>query len=736
MSRSSRRLRPLALAVLFAPIVVSAPAVLAQGAAPATTPTPPATTPTPPAPTARSAAVPDAAPAAAPAALREVVVTANPLGSGLFEMVQPADLLAGPRLDVRRASSLGETLSGELGISSTGFGPNASRPVIRGLDGDRIRLLRNGAGALDASSVSFDHATAIEPLVAERIEIVRGPAALLYGGSAIGGVVNAIDNRIPVEPIEGVGGRAELRHGGAERERAGVAVVEGGDGRFAWHADAWRRETDDLRIPGFARSARQRQVDATVDPETPQPYGRVPNTASSSKGGAMGLSRTWGDGHAGLSFGTLRSEYGTPAEEDVGIRLRQDTVDLSAEARGLAGFVKTLRLRANHTDYRHDEFEREDGAVGATFRNRGHELRLEALHADLGPFKGAFGLQHGRSKFAALGDEAYLPATTSDSTAVFLYEELERERWKLSLGARAERARVRSAGDAADAEDPRFGAADARSFTARSLSAGGLYAFTRSLSLSANAAYTERAPTHYELFSNGPHAATGTWEIGDSALSRERSTSVDLNLRHRSGAHLVSLAVWQTRFRNYLQLEGTGRLRGEDGSVEDASTPGLTGTGAEASLPEYLYRQVPATFRGVELLVRRRLMEAAGILDLELKADRVSAHDRNTGEPLPRIAPVRLGAALIYREGPLLLRADLTRVSAQRRISGEELPTDGYTLLGAYANWRIREGSVAWDLFLRANNLLDEEARNHTSLLKDIAPMGGRSLTVGMRVVY
>ncbi len=231
-------------------------------------------------------------------------------------------------------------------------------------------------------------------------------------------MVNAIDNRIPVEPIEGVGGRAELRYGGAERERAGVAVIEGGDGRVAWHADAWRRETDDLRIPGFVRSARQREIDAAVAPGAEQPRGRVPNTSSSSRGAALGLSRTWADGHAGISVGSLRSDYGTPAEEDVGIRLRQDTIDLSAEARGLAGFVRTLKLRANHTDYRHDEFERQDGAVGATFRNRGQEFRVEALHADLGPFKGAFGVQHGRSKFSALGDEAYLPRTTSDSTAV------------------------------------------------------------------------------------------------------------------------------------------------------------------------------------------------------------------------------------------------------------------------------------------------------------------------------
>lgn len=692
-------------------------------------------------------------------ALETVVVTANPLGSGLFGIAQPVGVLDGALLDARRAASLGETLSGEPGVSATAFGPNASRPVIRGLDADRIRLLQNGATSLDASSLSYDHAVAIEPLVAERIEIVRGPAALLYGGSALGGAVNVIDNRIPGAPIEGVSGRAELRYGGAARERAGVALLEGGNGRIAWHADAYRRSTDDLRIPGFARSARQRELDAAADPPAEQPRDRLPNTASRSEGGALGAAWTWASGHAGVSFGSLRSDYGTPAEEDVSIRMRKDSVDFSSELRELPGLVKTLRLRASHADYHHDEVERADGEVHARFENRGHELRVEAVHADLGPLKGMLGLQHGSSSFSAQGHEAFLPRTRSRTTALFVHEELARPGWKLGFGARLEQGRIASAGGGVDghgsdghedhghddhdhdghdahADEDRFGPALSRRFSARSLSSGLILDLAPGLALAANASYTERMPTHYELFSNGPHAATGTWEIGDPSLDKERSGSLELALRYRSGPNRASLGIWQTRFSNYLQLSGTGRLRGEDGSLEDPATPGVTTTGEAAELPEYVYRQVPATFRGLELQLARRLLERAGTLDLELKADRVQAFDRGTGRPLPRIAPLRYGAALVWRSGPLLLRGEAMRVAAQRRVADGELPTDAYTMVDAYASWRVRDGRVAWDLFARGSNLLNAEARSHSSLIKDIAPLGGRSLLVGMRATF
>ena len=365
--------------------------------------------------------------AAAPApALPEVIVTGNPLGSGLFEMVQPASVLSGQALNARRAGTLGETLSAEPGISATEFGPNASRPVIRGLDGDRIRIMQNGTGSIDASSLSFDHATTIDPLVAERIEVVRGPGALLYGGSAIGGVVNVIDNRIPTAPITGVGGRAELRGASADSERSGVAVVEAGNGQVAIHADGYKRTTDDVAIPGFARSARQRAIDALRNPTLVQPYGRLPNTFSQSEGGALGGSLTWDKGYAGLSLGSFRSTYGTPADETVKLDMRKDTIDLGGEARGLGTFVDTIKFRLNHTDYEHSEKDKDSGDIHTTFKHKGYEGRLEAQHAAIGPLKGAFGVQFGRLDFSALGDEAFVPQTRSNSNALFLFEELPR----------------------------------------------------------------------------------------------------------------------------------------------------------------------------------------------------------------------------------------------------------------------------------------------------------------------
>jgi iron complex outermembrane receptor protein len=238
------------------------------------------------------------------------VVTGNPLGSELFDLAPPVSVLQGQDLLLRRRSTLGETLDGLPGVSSTYFGPNASRPVIRGLDGDRIRILQNGAGVLDASSLSFDHAVSVDPLVIERAEVVRGPAALLYGGTAVGGVVNVIDNRIPQAQLDGPSGRAEARYGGAEREKAAAGVFELGHGNFAVHADAYQRRTDDLRIKGPNVSARLQAQDPTL----PVTQGTLPNSAARSEGGGLGASYVWAKGHLGLSYSGFDTRYGTVAE--------------------------------------------------------------------------------------------------------------------------------------------------------------------------------------------------------------------------------------------------------------------------------------------------------------------------------------------------------------------------------------------------------------------------------------
>lgn len=662
-----------------------------------------------------------------------VVVTATPFRSSLFDLVQPADVLSGLRLLWQRKSSIGETLEGIPGVSSTYFGPFVSRPVIRGLDGDRVRILQNSVGTLDASSLSVDHAVPYDPLVAERIEIVRGPAAVLYGGNAVGGVVNLIDNRIPTAPLHGFSGRVEPRLGGADRERSLGAVLEAGNGSFALHADVFDRVSKDLGIPGFARSTRQRAQDA---PGIDQPRGTLPNSNATASGGTLGASATWGAGYVGLSYGEFKANYGSVAETGVRIDMKSERLDLAGEARELGNIITGAKFKLGHSDYQHQELE--GGAVGTTFKNRGYDGRLELTHGKLGPLTGAFGLQLTKFDFSALGAEAFVPQTHTDAKGLFLYEELPMGNWKFSFGARGDRTRVSSAGGGSiDANTglPRFDPAQSNSFSTRSGSAGLLYSFNKDLALAANFSSTQRAPTYYELYANGPHVATGVYEIGDSTFGKERSRALDVGLRWRGGAHSASISAYRTQFKNYLAAFNTGNTRGADGELNpvDLDGDGIADGSLEEILPEFRYRAAPALFRGIEASARFRVYDRIGTVDLELKGDLVRAYDRGTGQPLPRISPARIGVGAEYGWNRFTARVDLLHASAQRRVSANELPTDAYTLVNLLFGYNFAFEKAALNAFLKVNNLFDKEARSHASFLKDIAPLGGRAALVGLR---
>lgn len=646
--------------------------------------------------------------------LEPVVVTGNPLRSS--GLAAPASVLDGDALVRRRGSSLGETLDGEPGVSTSYFGPNASRPVIRGLDGDRVRMLGNGGATFDASSLSFDHAVPIDPLVVERIEVLRGPAALQYGGSAIGGVVNAIDKRIPDAPIERPTGAAELRLGGAVRERGGAALLETGDGRWALHADAFGRRTDDLRVPRFT---------PLEDGEALAPSTRVRNSASRGEGGALGASYTTRRGHLGVALDSYRSRYGIVAEPDVTIRMQREQLAVSGEARELDGAWRTLRARLGRTVYRHREIEG-SGEVGTSFDTRGTELRVEAEHAPLGRWRGVLGVQLERSDFAALGEEAFVPQTTTRKQGVFLLEETPWPAGTLSAGLRLERARVASAGDA-DALEQRFGPSAARRFTLRSASLSRLWPVASGWELAATLSHSERAPTSFELFANGVHAATGSFERGDASLASERGDNLDLALQWRDGESRARIGAWGARFSRYIALAATGatiEVEGEDGEIE--------------SVPEYVFRAVRARLHGVEAQGRHRLVAGAWMIDLSAQLDLMRGDDRDAGEPLPRLAPRRLRLGVEGTRGPWTAGVTLAHAARQSRVPSTDVATPGHTRVDLALSRRFGLGQADALWFLKLDNAGNELAFNAATIrtVRELAPLPGRALKTGLRLSF
>jgi iron complex outermembrane receptor protein len=642
--------------------------------------------------------------------LPAVVVTGNPLGSDLSDLVSPVSVMDGHDLTLRGAGTLGETVGNLPGVSSTWFGPNASRPVIRGLDGDRVRILNNGGSTVDASSLSFDHAVTVDPLVIERVEVVRGPAALMYGGNAVGGVVNTLDNRIPQGPLSGASGRVDTVVGGADSTRAVAGRAEFGANGVNLHVDGFRRRTADLRIPDSTGASRLR------------------NSAAESDGGGIGMSLAGDQGYIGASYGLYDSTYGTVAEPTVTIDMRSERWDLAGEARDLGGFITGLKFRAGHTDYRHVELD--DGAPATRFFSKGTDFRVEASHAPIAAFRGVFGVQIDDSEFSALGDEAFVPSTNTDTRALFLFEETKVGDLKLTFGGRIERVKVGSDGGGPDDPNappgtPRFDPSQERRFTARSAAFGAIYPLNEMFSVASQLAHTERAPTFYELFANGPHAATGNYELGNAALDAEKSNSIDLQLRVKSGEHSGSIGVFHSRFRNFIALSGSGIRREESGLIDPAG-----------ELPEFVYRAVPAKFSGVEAQAHLLLCRCAGELHLDLQADMVRASNRDTGEPLPRIAPMRGSAALNWHRDALELRLEVRGVRRQDRVDDGGTPTPGYTLVNAFATYGFTAGGMGWEAWLRGNNLFDVEARNHVSFLKTIAPLPGRSVMAGLRMNF
>jgi iron complex outermembrane receptor protein len=669
--------------------------------------------------------------------LAPVVVSANPLGADINDLITPVSVLRGDQLSQKQSSTLGQTLNGLPGVGSTDFGPNSSRPTIRGLDGDRVRVMSNGGASLDASTLSYDHAVAIEPLLVEQIEVIRGPAALQYGGSAIGGAVNVIDNRIPKAPVKGVHGRAEVRAGGAESEKAAAGLVTVGNGAFAIHVDGSSRKTDDLKVP--KQAGREGFIS----------QGKLLNSDADQQGGALGFSLTNDHGYLGLSVDTYRNEYGTGLYEEgditspTRIKLKQDKLTFAGEQRNLAGKAgpfESIRGSFSTTDYKHEESA--GGVVESTFKNKGWDSRIEGTHlpiqTSLGSLKGAWGIQGAESKFSAIGDVTFVPNTQTNSMALFVFEELSFAPGKaVNGGLRLESVKVDSFGGGTNGETESF-TADSKKFKPLSASVGYRQDMGSGWTATSGLSYTERAPTFYELYANGMHHATETYEKGNADNKKEKGTTLELGLKFKTPTTRANFGAYVTEFSNFIGLTQGGYVDELDGRIQSLDIDECEGGGSGHCVPKYNFSGIKARLYGLEADGRFPLASGlfgkASQLNMDWKADYVRGENRSTGGALPRISPLRLSSALVYSEGKYSSQMDVQYAARQNRYADDLGATPSYTMFGLGASYKTAvSGMKSAYLFMRVDNVTDVEARNASSVLRDMAPAGARAIKVGLR---
>ena len=669
--------------------------------------------------------------------LMEVTITGNPLGAS--DLIAPSAQYSGDGLLLRSKTTLGETLDGTPGVSSTYFGPNASRPIIRGQDGDRIRILNNGGGLLDASSLSYDHSVAADPISIERIEVLRGPGALQYGGSAVGGVVNVIDNRIPREALfdekGGVSGKVDLSLGTGNKEKSAGVLVEAGTNRYAIHVDAMNRDTKDVTVPIYIVCNRTAGTFAARS---------ICNSASKVSSTALGGSIFFDQGYLGASVSGYRSNYGTVAEPNVNIGMKSDRFALEGEIKNLGSVIQSVKGQYSKTDYTHTEFT--NTVPGTVFKSRGSDMRFEARHAKFGNLEGLVGVQMDDSQFSADGDEAFAPYSRTRQNAFFAFEEYKTGWGKLTFGGRVESVKVESLGNPNPAL-AKF-VPSQRDYKPTSYAIGSLWNITPQWQLTGNLAYTERAPKDYELFANGPHIATRAYEIGNNMFAKEQATQFDVGVAWKSAFDSFAFNAYSSNFKNYIGLvQSAGVTRnqsdGEVNSVEDPNNTGFSkATGAVFSpLNEFRYQQFRARFTGFEASGNIRLIDGASPIDLALRADVVNATNLNTGQPLSRIPPMRLGATLKYASGPFGANFGVDYSAAQKSVPAGDRAAAGNTRFNAGATYRVKAGPINTLLYARLDNITNTLAYSPTSILTSTAfpnapPLPGRNLKVGLQTSF
>lgn len=696
----------------------------------------------------------------------EHVLVSVPLHKQTAETALPVTVLSGDALRQAAGATIGDTLNNAPGLASASFGPGVGQPVIRGQQGPRVTVLQNGTRSADASNLSADHAVSVEAMLADSIEVLRGPSTLLYGGGAIGGVVNVVDNRIPTTRQQTLEGGAEYRHDAASDMDTLVGRLDGGSGDFAFHIDGLYRDWNDLEIPGMAareHGEHDHEHEADHDhehgeegehgheEEAETTDGYIGNTDGRTRSATAGASYHFDGGFVGLAVNRLENEYGIPAGghvhhheeegehhedeqhdeehhdeehadahdeeghgEGVRIDLEQTRYDLALHLHEPLPGLEVARGFVSYTDYAHDEVE-PSGEVGTRYESETWEGRLELVHRETAGFHGVFGLQAAAREFSAVGEEAFIPKTDSRDLGFFLVEDYHSGAWTFEGGLRYDH----------DSRDPEGGIAESRDFDGFSVSGSALWDVADQWQLGLALSRAERAPSIEELYSNvensGPgtwvsHAATNAIEIGNPDLDTEVSNNADLSLRWNSGDHYVTLTTYYNDFSDYISLENTGL------EVEE--------------MPVLAYDQTDATFKGVEL-DSQFLLGNVGNGQVLLKVFGDATRGELDGDvDVPRLPPRRIGGRLAWNGSLVEVWGRVIDAAEQDRPGINEEETAGYTRWDAGVNYRVGVGDSDLTLFLSLNNLTDEEIRLSTSFLRDVAPEAGRSVEAGLRYIF
>lgn len=637
--------------------------------------------------------------------LNPIVVTASPFKTDeSAQILTPAKVLAGAELNEKLGNSLGATLSQELGVSASAFGAGASRPIIRGLEGPRVKILQNGMSVEDVSSLSNDHAVASEGATARQIEILRGPAALLYGSGAIGGVVNVVDDRIPDILLPKPSGSVEARYSTADYGTSMSSELNGAAGPIGFHVDGNWRQTDDYKIPGGAQAGNGSGGN-----------GRLDNSFTRAQSFGAGASYIAAWGHVGASVGTVEDHYGIPTAEKSFIDLNQSRYDLDGLVLSPFEGIESMRFRVGKTNYAHTE-RKQDGAADTVFSNDAVETRLEFTHLPIGGWKGTFGMQTENSRFSGLaantGIASTVPTTNSTTLAGFLVEEHQFGPVLATAGLRVESTKRRPDSDARPT----------RQFDLFSYSVGGLWTFTPGYALGATYSIAQRAPAPEELYSNGPHESTGTYDIGSATLQKETSRNTELSLQKTDGLIRWKANVFQNEVSNYIY--------GMTSDKVDES--GIPDPAAEFTLRNW--SQARATIHGAEAEITYNYLGEG--LSGRLFSDTSRGKLVTLGN-LPLQPAMRYGASAGYRIGAWRSGVSVIHARQQDRLASfETFTTPSYTQLDANLSYtqQFASSKVVW--FAIIKNLLNQDIRYSTSVLREVAPIQGRNLIVGARTVF